>query len=472
MILRRVAVLAVLLVMISPMVRSTAATSAPRMLTGTIAGAAYIIEVPTPWNGTLALYSHFYLPPGAPNPAVDARDPVIGAWLLAHGYAIAGSAYTRGTGWTVEQPIKDQIALLDLFTRQVGAPRRTIAWGQSMGGLISAGLVQQFPTRISGALAMCGPVAGAAALWNGYLDNAFALKTLLAPASGLQVVHIISPTANLQQSEEILAAAQRTPQGRARLALAAALGGIPGWVDAASPEPAPEDVAAQERNQFTWEHNYIGPFTFALRAELEQRAGGNPSANTDVNYAAVLAHSADRAEIQTLYHQAGLDLARDLATLQQAPRIAADPGAVAYLRRNMDLNGQIQVPVLTMHTLGDGIIPVATEQVYARAVAAAGHGDLLRQVFVQRAHHCSFLRAETLAAFQTLVHRLDTGRWGTNTTAQQLNREATALEQADPALARLAPLAGFYTTTQPFTPGFVRFQPATFLGLWRTRAQR
>ena len=53
------------------------------------------------------------------------------------------------------------------------------------------------------------------------------------------------------------------------------------------------------------------PFIFALRAELEARAGGNPSWNTGVNYARDLAKSADLPEVLALYHAAGLSLRRD-----------------------------------------------------------------------------------------------------------------------------------------------------------------
>jgi hypothetical protein len=92
----------------------------------------------------------------------------------------------------------------------------------------------------------------------------------------------------------------------------------------------------------------------------------------------------------------------------------------------------------------------------------------LSQIFVDRAHHCSFTRAETLAAFQTLVHRLDTGRWGGSTSAQVLNREATAIG-SDPALARIPTLPGFTDfyptamTTRTFAPAFVPFAPPTYL---------
>jgi hypothetical protein len=54
-------------------------------------------------------------------------------------------------------------------------------------------------------------------------------------------------------------------------------------------------------------------------------------------------------------------------------------------------------------------VPVQDEQAYASVVQAAGHGSLLRALFVHRANHCSFTAAETITAFQTLVQRLDSG---------------------------------------------------------------
>ena len=74
-----------------------------------------------------------------------------------------------------------------------------------------------------------------------------------------------------------MAAAQQTPQGRARLALIAALGDTPGWFTPLSPEPAATDYAAQEANQFLWDTQVTFPFIFAFRAELRPgRAGTRP----------------------------------------------------------------------------------------------------------------------------------------------------------------------------------------------------
>src|SRR5215831_14426483 len=193
--------------------------------TGTLPdGATYIIEVPSNWNGVLFLYSHGYVIPGAPNPAQDVAmsDPATKFFMLSSGFALAGSSYAT-TGWAIEQALPDQIAVLDIFNKMVGTPRKTIAWGHSLGGMITAGLVQRYPDRFDAALPMCGVLSGGVATWNTALDSAFAFKTLLAPGSGLQVVHIADPVANLALAEEMLAVAQSTPQGRARLALVAAL---------------------------------------------------------------------------------------------------------------------------------------------------------------------------------------------------------------------------------------------------------
>src|SRR6266496_1492775 len=128
--------------------------------TGTLPdGATYRIDVPGNWNGTLFLYSHGYVAPGSNNPAQAFGDPVTCGWLLSHGFALAGSSYAS-TGWAIQQALPDQIGTLDAFDQLVGRPTRTIAWGHSLGGIITAGLIQRYPDRFSAALPMCGVLAG------------------------------------------------------------------------------------------------------------------------------------------------------------------------------------------------------------------------------------------------------------------------------------------------------------------------
>src|SRR5580692_7382041 len=235
-------------------------------------GATYLIQVPSKWNGTLVLYSHGYVVPGFTNPAEDVGDPITGAYLLANGYALAGSSYATA-GWAIQQALPDQIKVLDAFKTRVGTPTRTIAWGHSLGGMVTAGLVQRYPARFDAALPMCGVVAGGVGTWNQALDSAFAFDVLLGANSGLQVVNITNPNKNIDIAERLLADAQKTAKGKARIALTAALDDTPGWYDPLSPEPSPTDYVTQEANQYLWLANIDFPFAFDFRAELEGRAG-------------------------------------------------------------------------------------------------------------------------------------------------------------------------------------------------------
>ena len=423
-------------------------------LNGTLAdGATYLIQCPAgAWNGTLYLYSHGYVVPGAANPPEDAGDPVTAGWMLAHGYALAGSSYAT-TGWAIEQALPDQINTLNAFDQSYGQPKTTVAWGHSLGGIITAGLIQDYPSRFDAALPMCGVLSGGVATWNTALDGAFAFQKLIDPS--IQLVDITNPTANLDNAEAAVAAAQQTAAGRARLALVAALADTPGWFTPLSPEPAASDYTAQEQNQYLWDTEVTFPFIFAFRADLEAKAGGNPSWNTGVNYFSDLSKSTDASEVKALYQAAGLSLGQDVQTLNSSKRITADPRAVAWLARNIAFDGDISVPVLTMHTTGDGLVVPENEQAYRAVVDRAGNGALLRQIFVDRAGHCAFTPAETITAVQTLENRLSTGQWDVPAPAA-MNAEAAAL-------GAQYNIYSLNNTVYPTAPAFTSYTQARYL---------
>jgi hypothetical protein len=159
--------------------------------------------------------------------------------------------------------------------------------------------------------------------------------------------------------------------------------------------------------------------------------------------------------VKALYQAAGLSLSTDLQTLNSAPRITADPFAVAYLAKYISFDGQISIPVLTMHTTGDGLVVPENEQAYSSVVDRAGNGNLLRQIFVDRAGHCAFTPAETITAAQTLLNRLSTGHWNVPSPAG-LNSEAAALGAQ----------YNVYTSSGglvPTAPAFTSYTPAPYL---------
>ncbi|MEV5901335.1 alpha/beta fold hydrolase [Streptomyces sp. NPDC052127] len=396
-------------------------------------GAAYMMDVPAAWNGTVLLFSHGYTS-GPANPAQDAPDDATKTLLLDKGYALVGSSYAT-TGWAVTDAVPDQLAALAAFTDRFGAAGRTIAWGRSYGGLVTTAIAERHPDRIDGSVALCGLVQGGVANWNNTLDPAFAVKTLLAPGSDVPLVDLADQTAATEAANTLTAAvdsAQTTAAGRARIALAAALHNIPVWNQPTQPRPAATDWDAQQANQYDAVKGLLKIAAFNRRQEAEVRAGGNMSWNTGVDYAKLLGRSSVRKEVTELYRKAGLSLTADLTALNRAPRIAADPAAAAWMSGTSSFTGKLTKPQLSVHTIGDALVPVQTESALRRAVTAAGSSALLRQAYVDNAGHCTFSPAEQLAALHTLEDRLSTGHWqGTDPAA--LNSRATAADPTTPA---------------------------------------
>jgi hypothetical protein len=162
--------------------------------------------------------------------------------------------------------------------------------------------------------------------------------------------------------------------------------------------------------------------------------------------------------VKALYAAAKLSLSADLATLNKAARVAADPAAVTYLSDNIIYNGKLTVPVLTLHTVGDGLVPVEVEKAYMTVVREANDISLLHQAFVIRAGHCAFTPAETIVALETLDQRVTTGKWK-NVTVPDFNNEAAALGPAYNVLD--------LNNTNVYTPpAFLQFVPTQFLRVY------
>lgn len=420
-------------------------------------GTRYLITAPGDWNGTLLLYSHG--PPTAREaPAFPEHLPLVQA-LFKRGYAIAGC----GTDlfYPLEQNLPHQIEVLEMFEQVVTRPRRTIAWGESIGALMTAALAQTYGDRFAGAMPLGGPLAGGTPHWNQDLDCSFVLKTLVAPDSPLELVNIEHPGANLEVAMALLAEAQQTARGRARLSLAAAVRQIPGWCDPTAPEPSPDRADERERNQRQWLADIVLLVATSARRILEDRAGGNPSWNVGVDYGEQLRSSSEAATVALLYEGAGLDLDLDLRVLAGAPRVEADPGAVAYFTRYLAFNGDLGgVPVISVHTRGDGLCPVEHEKTYADLVRQAGNDHLLRQVYVDRAGHCSYSPAEALAALHALEERIDTGRWP-ELVVEDLNRQASELG-SELNILPPAMVMDLQRTGRPAAPAFIEYQAGAF----------
>lgn len=406
-------------------VPAAAATQAQHYAGQLSDGASWVADVPGSWNGTIILYSHGF----GPLLAQDAPDQATATALLDNGYALVGSSYSGPSWWALATAVHDQFAALDAVEQLIATPRRTIAWGTSMGGLISALETESSRRRVDATLTTCGLVAGALNLNNYQLDGEYALAHLLAPAQAITLVRYPSQNAAAAAATQlttVVDAAQADAAGRARIALGAALMNEPTWFSGATP-PTSTDYPAQEAQQEQELTAFVLNFVMTGRYQIELAADGNSAYTAGVDYRALLHGSSQAQEVRALYHQAGLDLDADLARLTRDANITPDLPAVAALARTSMPTGRLRVPELDIHTVADQLVPVGQENWYGRLVRAVGSRNLLRQAYVDTTGHCAFQPSETIAALHALESRIVTGRWGDSAEPSSLNAAAAAL---------------------------------------------
>ena len=132
-------------------------------------GAPYAMQVPANFNGTVALYSHGYrynvdIPSAIPliggYKITNTPEPVPGGnaevakYFFSQGVAIVGSGFAR-QGWNPDSAIKTNVELIDTFKKQFPKTTKVVAWGSSLGGVITQGLAEKYPDLIDAAAPLC-----------------------------------------------------------------------------------------------------------------------------------------------------------------------------------------------------------------------------------------------------------------------------------------------------------------------------
>ena len=404
-------------------------------------GTVFLIRVPPNWNKTLIRDLDYVS--GASTPRYEE--------LLARGYAVSGTLRHRMRIYQYD-PVRE-IANLDLvldrFEARFGKPSRVIQFGCSGGGHVTLAVAESFSHRVDGAIAMGAhtPVW----LMNTFLDGWFALKVLIgdtphtgrARAAGTELVITDLPNgepydpsghgvrgALPEAWRAAIDAAQETPEGRARIALAFTIGQWPAWVNKQTPQPSLDDVPALQHSMFhTIYQNTANPGGEA-RIMFENAARGQQlSWNTGVDYRQYFenGNASFKKAVRQLYAEAGADLEADLSRLNAATRVAASPYALQYWSApGRTVWGNPKIPVLRMHEIGDYQVPISIVQGYETQIVANGKQDLFRTAYVNADGHCGFNAAETTAAVETMMQRLNTGAWG-NTTPAGMNALAARL---------------------------------------------
>lgn len=351
---------------------------------GVLSGAGFRAEYPDNWNGRLVVWAHGFRGTGL---ELTVDDHPLRALLIPLGFAWAASSYDRND-YDIASGVKDTHALTRHLNELVGEPELVYLTGASMGGHITASSIEQYRNDYDAALPICGVLADHA-LFDYFLDfNATAQQI----GTGSSVFPVDPVIYTLFTVPSIKANLEAFPGGWPNV-LNADGQNFKNLVELRSGGDRPNfDEAWFFWNTFPDFATGPGNFLFDLGTG-DGTLPRAPGIAVD-NFETVYQFDGDPA------------LSPEEQALNDGiVRVEADPNT----RQETGLSqvpvntGDIRIPVLTLHNLGDLFVPFLNEVEYAQRVAAQGNSDLLVQRAIRGVGHCDFTAAEFSTAFLDLV---------------------------------------------------------------------
>src|SRR5438132_4510128 len=147
--MRLVVLLALVLALVVPRAEAQRAAISR---SGVLGGADYLIAVPENWRGGLVVFAHGIQ--RGPGPGAVAAPP-ISSHIIDQGHAWIASGY-RAREYQPHLFIEDLVALRELFLKEIGQPRWSIIYGQSLGGHVVVGSLELKPGVYQGGFAEGG----------------------------------------------------------------------------------------------------------------------------------------------------------------------------------------------------------------------------------------------------------------------------------------------------------------------------
>jgi pimeloyl-ACP methyl ester carboxylesterase len=343
-------------------------------------GAVYRLCVPIfpPWNGDLVVFAHGYVSPTEPVGIPEEQMTLPGGITLADvanslGYAFATTSYSTN-GLAVREGVADLVDLVDIFTAQKGAPDTVYLVGGSEGGLITALAVEQYPDVFDGGLAMCGPYGDFARQINYFGDFRVVFDYFfpgLLPDSPIDIPGWLLEDWDTYYETTI----KPEIEDPANTALVEQL---------LSVTKAPYDTEDASTKEATIQA-LLWYNVFSTNDGLD-KLGGQPFGNQDRVYA-------------------GSD--DDVQLNQGVQRFSADQAALDEIAAHYQTTGHLSVPLVTLHTTGDQLVPYWHVALYRGKTVAADNIALHEHLEADRYGHCDFTFTELLYAFYRLVDMVD-----------------------------------------------------------------
>ncbi|QJD60741.1 alpha/beta hydrolase [Pseudomonas sp. gcc21] len=346
--------------------------------------ALYTFEVPEGWDGDgLIMWTRGY---GGENLELSLSRPGL-AWrqaVLDAGYAWAASSYSAN--WYdaragIEDTNKLALNVIDYVERDYGerfaTPSQYLISGASLGGHIAAAAVDrenmertQFKVDYAGAAPLCqaeqnqfqwlGDYPRVMMELSGFGDRDYSEFQDLLPQMVSTLFEMDGTTPKWLEP--------RGPEGERLMAIA-------------------QNLTGGERPYF--EYGFASPYHNVVLA-----TGGRTG---DVN--GILASNGYGNEDQVYrWTNDPEPTAEEVEFNERIARVSADPDANPLrddgVRWIPLVNGDFDIPVMTMHTLGDFYVPFRHQQLYRERAQENGNADLLVQRAIRAPGHCDFSAGE------------------------------------------------------------------------------
>ncbi|MBA3261445.1 MAG: hypothetical protein H0T69_02995 [Thermoleophilaceae bacterium] len=343
---------------------------------GRLGGSVYQIEVPAHWNGRLLLFMHGF---GELEPTAEVSPPGIRRYLIGHGFAWGASSFSS-TSLIPGRAADETAALWDLFARRYTRPPRAYVTGQSMGGAATHIAAERYGNRFDGALALCGAASQTSAA--SIIADFFAAAAYTA---GVTQPEFDRNTNVRTLIHHRILPALRRPRAHRRF----------------------EDIMVSLTG---------GPRAF-------DRDGFRMEEETNWHRAELLVASGIARNRQTVYHLGAPSPVASRKFNRAVIRFRTNQALRRVFLAGNETTGKLEMPLLSLHTTGDGQVPIEQARILRRRVDAAGRHELFVQRAIRDPGHCGFTSTEWEVGLEALIRWVEHGVRppGNNVLVRHLN---------------------------------------------------
>lgn len=329
---------------------------------GRLGGSVYQIEVPAHWNGRLVLYMHGFEELGS---TANVTPPDVRRYLIGQGFAWGASSFSS-TSLIPGRAADETAAVWDRFARTYGRPSRTYVTGLSMGGAATHIAAERYGNRFDGALALCGAASQkpAAAITADFFAAA-------AYTAGVTQREFDAETDVGALIHDRILPALRRPRAHRRF----------------------EDIMVSLTG---------GPRAF-------DRAGFRIEEETNWRRGELLVAAGIARNRHTEYHLGPPSPVASREFNRAVIRFRTNPALRRAFLAGNETTGKLEMPLLSLHTTGDGQVPIEQARILQRRIDGAGRHKLLVQRVIRDAGHCGFRTTEWEASLAALVRWVEHG---------------------------------------------------------------